>query len=297
MDFREEFEAYEREHPYREFPVQGGRFRYILSGESGKPAIVFLNGLGMQEAWLRYMIAFEREYRVLMMEYPLACETTDALLDAIDALLRELGIVKPILVGGSDGGLLAQLFVRRFPGNVGALVLMTTVTIDSKYCEDTNRENANRYLAKVRLIPYAILKRVLLRLVKTYFNDESETERAYGTSFLKYIASDPAYKQKYLHAVKLVYDGAKQPKLRTEEFAGLRDRVLILHPEKDIFIKEDQQKLTALLADVGAETKTMRGGHLAFVSSPELYIGAIRGFLNRLQLRKDDDNRWTYDDK
>lgn len=102
MDFREEFEAYEREHPYREFPVQGGRFRYILSGENGKPAIVFLNGLGMQEAWLRYMIAFEREYRVLMMEYPLACETTDALLDDIAALLGELGIEKPILVGGSD---------------------------------------------------------------------------------------------------------------------------------------------------------------------------------------------------
>ena len=291
MDFREEFEAYKREHPYREFPVQGGRFRYILSGESGKPAIVFLNGLGMQEAWLLYMIAFEQEYRVLMMEYPLSCATTDALLDAIVALLKELGIEKPILVGGSDGGLLAQLFVRRFHENVGALVLITTVTIDSKYCEDTNRENANRYLTKVRLIPYAILKRVLLRIVKTYFNDESDAERAYGTSFLKYIASDPAYKQKYLHAVKLVYDGAKQPKLRTEEFAGLRNRILIFHPEKDIFIKEDQQKLTALLADVGAETKTMKGGHLAFVSSPELYIGAIRGFLNRLQLRKDDDNR------
>lgn len=92
MDFREEFEAYKREHPYREFPVQGGRFRYILSGESGKPAIVFLNGLGMQEAWLLYMIAFEQEYRVLMMEYPLSCATTDALLDAIVALLKELGM-------------------------------------------------------------------------------------------------------------------------------------------------------------------------------------------------------------
>lgn len=41
----------------------------------------------------------------------------------------------------------------------------------------------------------------------------------------------------------------------------------------------------------------VQGGHLTFVSSQELYIGAIRGFLNRLQLRKDDDNRWTYDDK
>ena len=290
MGFREEFEAYVREHPYQEFPVQGGRFRCILSGESGKPAIVFLNGLGMQEAWLRYMIAFEPEYRVLMMEYPLSCATTDALLNAIAALLEELGIENPILVGGSDGGLLAQLFVRRFPENVGALVLMTTVTIDSKYCEDTKRENAVRYLSKVRLIPYAILKRVLLRLVKTYFNDESEAERAYGTSFLAYIASDPAYKKKYLHAVTLVYDGARQPKLRTEEFAGLRDRILILHPEKDIFIREDQDKLTALLAGAGAETKILRGGHLAFVSSPELYIEAIREFLNRLKLKNYDDN-------
>ena len=142
------------------------------------------------------MIAFDRDYRVLMMEYPLSCATTDVLLDAIVALLKELGIERPILVGGSDGGLLAQLFVRRFHENVGALVLMTTVTIDSKYCEDTNRENAGRYLAKVKFIPYAILKRVLLRLVRTYFNNESEAERAYGTSFLKYIASDPAYKQK-----------------------------------------------------------------------------------------------------
>ena len=101
-------------------------------------------------------------------------------------------------------------------------------------------------------------------------------------SFLTYIASDPAYKRKYLHAVTLVYDGARQPKLRTEEFAGLESRILILHPEKDIFIKEDQEKLSALLAGVGAETKHLRGGHLAFVSSPELYIEAIRAFLNRL---------------
>jgi len=289
MDFREEFEAFEREHPYRDLLVQGGRFRYILSGESDRPAIVFLNGLNMQQAWLSYMRAFEREYRVLMMEYPPSCATTDALLDAIAALLRELGIAKPILVGVSDGGLLAQLFVRRFPEHVGALVLMTTVTIDSKYCEDTNRENAGRYLARVRLIPYAILKRVLLRLVKGYFNDESESERAYGTGFLEYIASDPAYKQKYLHAVRLVYDGAKQPRLRTEEFAGLRDRILLLHPEKDIFTREDQEKLTALLSAVGAQTRILRGGHLAFVSCPGQYIGAIRDFLNGLQRRNDDE--------
>lgn len=70
----------------------------------------------------------------------------------------------------------------------------------------------------------------------------------------------------------------------------MRDRILILHPEKDIFIKEDQEKLTALLAGVGAVTKHLRGGHLAFVSSPGLYIEAIRGFLDHLQPQNYVDN-------
>ncbi len=282
MSFQEEFEAYEKKHPYREFPVRGGTFRYILSGQKDRPAIVFMNGLDMQEQWLRYMTAFEKDYRVLMMEYPLSCVTADDLLDAIAALLKHLNIEKPILVGGSDGGVLAQLYVRRFPENVSALVLMTTVTVDSKYCEDTNRENPGRYLRMIKLVPYAFLKKVLLKLVKTYFNDESEEEREYGTSFLEYIAGDRRYKKKYIHAVKVVYDIAKQPKLKTEEFAGLRDRILILHPEKDIFVREDQDKLTALLVGLGAETRIIRGGHLAFVSSPDIYIEAVRDFLSKM---------------
>jgi len=70
----------------------------------------------------------------------------------------------------------------------------------------------------------------------------------------------------------------------------LRDKILILYPEKDIFINVDQEKITALLDDIGAETKLIRGGHLAFVSSPGPYIGAVRYFLDRFQMRNIDDN-------
>lgn len=282
--FKEDFRNYNQQHHYRHFQWKSGDFRYILSGKHYKPPMLFLNGLDMQEMWLHYMINFERDHRVLMIEYPTSCTTVNDLLDGIAALMKKLHIEKPIVVGASDGGLLAQLYVRRFSDNISTLILMTTVTLDSKYVEDTKKENAALFLTAMKLIPYAMLRKVMLKKVYTYFNDETAAEQAYGRSFLEFIAGDPRYKSKFIHAVKVLYDGTKQGLFRSEEFSAVQDKILILHPEKDIFIKEDQEKLSALLTPVGARVVYMTGGHLSFVCEPENYIKAIRGFLETIAL-------------
>ena len=274
--FREDFRDYNRQHHDRHFRLQDGDFRYILSGAPEKPAMIFLNGLDMQEMWLHYMKDFERDHRVLMIEYPISCTAVNDLLDGIAALLKHLHIEKPAVVGASDGGLLAQLYVRRFPENISALVLMTTVTLDSRYVADTNRENAALFLTAMKLVPYPLLRKTLLRRVCTYFNDESDAAQAYGRSFLEFIAANPGYMAKFIHAVKVLYDAGAKEQLRSAEFSSVRDHILILHPEKDIFIRADQEKLSALLAPAGAKVLYMKGGHLSFVSEPQGYIKAIR---------------------
>lgn len=108
--FKEDFRIYNQKHHYKHFQWKGGDFRYILSDEQDKPAMIFLNGLDMQEMWLHYMIDFERDHRVLMIEYPTGCNTANDLLDGIAELLKKLHIEKLIVVGASDGGLLAQLY-------------------------------------------------------------------------------------------------------------------------------------------------------------------------------------------
>ena len=283
ISFKEEFEEYLAHHPYREHGNSFGMFRYIVSGPEGKPAVVFLNGLGMQEMWLPYMKALEKNHCVLMMEYPESCSTAEQLIDSINGLLHILNIKDPVLIGASDGGVLAQLYVRRFPDEAKALILMTTVTIDSKYCDDTNKEDPKRYLRMVSLTPFFLLRKILLKLVLTYFRGESEEEQAYGTSFLQYIASDPRYKKKYIQSVRIVYDIAKQEFMDPSEFASLQGRILVIHPEDDIFTKEDQDKLSALVAEAGGSTIRLAGGHLTFVSSPAKYIDEIKTFLTQTE--------------
>ena len=284
IDFRDELSAFLKTHPCQEAAVGEARFRYILSGGGDRPAIVFLNGLNMQEEWLRYVEAFEKDYRVLVIEYPNCYHANLALLDGIAGLLGKLGIEKPIIVGGSDGGMLAQLYVRRFPQNISALVLMSTVTLDSEYVAGIRRDlpMMQVMLKTFGLMPFGLMKNKLLSEVYGYFNGETEDEQAYGRSFFETIASDAGCKQKFLGAYELVADMAKQEPFRPEEFAGLGDRILILHPENDIFSGEDQQKLDALLP--AAEVRRMAGGHIAFVMRAGEYIDAIKAFLNRVQL-------------
>ena len=38
----------------------------------------------------------------------------------------KLGIKKPIFVGASDGGMVAQIYVQRYPGEAAGLILIST---------------------------------------------------------------------------------------------------------------------------------------------------------------------------
>jgi len=115
----------------------------------------------MQEMWIKYIEAFETNYRGLLLEYPLTPKTNNKLLDLIAELLKELNINKPFIIGGSDGGMLAQLYVRRFPNNVSGIALLNTITLDSSYVEDIKKESDPKvYQFIFRLIPYYFLKKI-----------------------------------------------------------------------------------------------------------------------------------------
>lgn len=88
--------------------IDGHRLRYISSGPEKARTIVFMNGLEIQQMFMRYVQAFEDEYRVLMIEYPTDTKSNDEQLSVINSLLEKLNIKAPIIVGASDGGMQAQ---------------------------------------------------------------------------------------------------------------------------------------------------------------------------------------------
>ena len=165
MLFRDELKEFDKTHRTLVFETEKGKFGYIISGDENAPPIILFNGLEIRETWIRYVKALEKSYRVLLIEYPLYVKTTDELLSEIHALTRKLGIVRPTVMGYSDGGLHAQFWLRKYPDDISALILISTLTLDSKYCEDiVNKELPHklRYRMLFGCIPSALMKKALV---------------------------------------------------------------------------------------------------------------------------------------
>lgn len=280
MTFGEELNRFSSKYPYQKIMIDGVTVRYVLAGEKESPAIVFLNGLDMQEMWIRYVDALQDTYCALMVEYPVVWDTNQKMVEGLHALIGSLGLEKPVIIGGSDGGALAQLYTYRYPENVSGMVLITTITIDSDYVRNIKKIAWMTSLMKLklRMSHWEKLKKKIVEMATGYFRNEGEQEEIYGRTFFDAVTADPAYKNKYIHAVGLVGElSGKYAPFEKDAFAFLKDKVLLLLPEQDIFTAEDQQRLIAAMTE--PQVKMMQGGHLACVMRAKEYIDEIRAFL------------------
>ena len=279
--YAEEEKEFLKDHSYVEDVINGHRLRYVFSGVDHAQTIVFLNGLEIQQMFMRYVETFEVEYSVLMIEYPTDTKSNDEQLFVIYNLLQKLNIDMPIIVGASDGGMQAQLYTRKYK-DVRALILMATVTLDSDYLEPDRRKPwlAGALATALKLIPWKVASRILLGKVNTYYQGETEDEMAYGTSFFQMVADDPRSKKKLIHAFRMVGELIHEPLLKTSDFECVRGRILLLQPENDIFSKRDQKTIEALLP--APEVHYMRGSHHGPWVLQDEYISRIKDFLNRL---------------
>lgn len=113
--------------------VDGRQVEYALSGQ-GNPVVVFEHGLGgTMDWWAKVFPETSKNATAFVYNRPgygrsdPASTPRDGLhiVDELRALLRSRGLKPPyVLVGHSLGGLYMQLFARRYPGDVAALVLV-----------------------------------------------------------------------------------------------------------------------------------------------------------------------------
>jgi sigma-B regulation protein RsbQ len=97
----------------------------------GDTALVFLHGwCGNREYWKNQAEAFAADYRVIALDQAGHGEsgkdrkawTAGSLAGDVEAVVKELGLKRVILVGHSMGGPVALLAARRMPGTVVAVV-------------------------------------------------------------------------------------------------------------------------------------------------------------------------------
>ena len=282
-DFKKEYDAFLKKVPYQTAVVDGVAVRYQYGGHAGAPVILFFNGLEMQEMWMPYAERLGKKYRFLIYEYPLHTTNADEQIDFAAKLLKALSIEKVILIGASDGGVYAQIFAKRHPESVLVMLLTTTLTVDSDYVRDIRKERFSTpiLLLLLKLVPAKTEMKLLLKKSTGFLACESEADREYGSGFYETVASDLHYKQRFIHSFKCVYMLRDYPLFKESDFEYLRGKIQVLLPEKDIFKKEDQERLADLFGKLDAEILHVPGGHMGFIVQSAYYIDLMEKFLEK----------------
>lgn len=113
--------------------VDGAVFSYVLSGQADGRTLVLLNGgMNTLEMWIDYVDALSTGCRVLLFDYPQQLRTNQELVTGMHAFFQKLSIEKPIFIGASDGGMVSQIYVQKYPGEAGGLVLISTGGMDAE---------------------------------------------------------------------------------------------------------------------------------------------------------------------
>lgn len=141
MSYSEDLKAFAASHKYEDVMVDGAKFHYVLNGRKDSQTLVMLNGgMNTLEMWMNYVDAFSEDYQVLLFDYPQELRTNQELVTGMHAFFRKIGVEKPIFVGASDGGMVAQIYIQKYPGEAEGMVLVSTRRNGCRNLENFEKE-------------------------------------------------------------------------------------------------------------------------------------------------------------
>jgi pimeloyl-ACP methyl ester carboxylesterase len=127
-EYVEQLMRFRREHTPRNLLINGVSWEYLVAGDpSGKPLLLLPGALSTAEsAWRTIALLEKGKYHLVIPSYPPEVDSMSGLADGVAGILRQEVNRKTYVVGGSYGGMLAQVFIHRHPDLVTRLVLSHT---------------------------------------------------------------------------------------------------------------------------------------------------------------------------
>lgn len=239
--------------------VPGGRLGYVLSGK-GRPTLLLFGGAGVGvEGWRQLYPGIERlgavfgwnRFGMPGSDPPRQRQTGTAVLAALRELLAHAGLVPPyVLVAHSLGGLYANLFARRYPGEVAGVLFLEATHPDDREVLKKHETQLVRALGQVLALPQRLIRR----------NVHAELECVEDT--VREIASAGAFPGVPLRVVT----GGRTP------------RGWLMSPAAVAARRAHQQEL-ARLSPMGEQVIAHQSGHFPQLSEPRLVLRVLEELL------------------
>lgn len=282
MSYSQDLKSFQASHTYKNINIDGNTFKYVLSENKNSQTLVMLNGgMNTLEMWMEYVDNLAQDYQVLLFDYPQTLKTNQELVTGIHAFFNKLNIIDPIFIGASDGGMVAQIYVQKYPQEVGGLVLISTGGLDANTIKSLKKKYffAPIMLFYMKHCNYEKLKPRLIKLGMGHIRGESQEQINYARDMFETIFKDYT-KEKDVHITVLLADVMNQTPVTKDDFKALEGKILLILPNQDFFSGKMQEDLIQLMHQ--PEIKYISGGHLSTVLNVDEYVTTIRAFLEKM---------------
>lgn len=272
MDLNSQFDAFQRDYPYREIRRDGRAWRYRVGGTEDGPVVLVLAGATMVPDPLFVVIsALGRGYRVIAPAYPPTRHMND-LVEGVTAVLDAEDITVAHVVGSSFGGYIAQCLVRAHPDRVDKLVLAQTGV---RHFAGPRAMTSLKWM--LQLAPPAAVKAFNWRMWQALLVDLGEDED-FWMALLREILDHQLTKKDLVAVMAAMADftGHHQP---VPGDLSVGRPVLVLASEHDRAFAKQAADVRAVYPDATFHT-LVGAGHGALFTHTGAYIAHILGFLS-----------------
>ena len=220
----------------------------------------------------------EDSFRIIAPTYP-AVTTMVELADGLAGLLRAEGITQAHVLAGSFGGMVAQVFMRRYPKLTGRVVLSTTAA--------PNAELAERYRQQVEMLRAAppelvasVSKPSFLQMIAP-----PEAESAFWRGYVDELFSERLSKEDQISTALCLLDFVENYRLSPDDMKDWAGRILILESEDDAtFDAAARDGLRALYPAALVHTFA-NAGHSPGTTQRDTFFAIVRTFFESGRLQ------------
>jgi pimeloyl-ACP methyl ester carboxylesterase len=272
-DRLEEFQAFRRAFPYKDMAHDEVTWPYLTGGQGEPPLLLLSGALAIPDISWTSIVNFAARRHMIVPAYP-PVMTMDSLVDGIAAVLRHQGIDQAHVLGGSYGGFVAQVFVRRHPQLTRSLVLSHTL---APYPETAAR--LRPFVRLLRWMPMGLVRPLMRRVFRPMMPEWSE-ETACLLAIFDELVGFALDKKDVIGILERTVDysvGSFTP----EDLSGWPGKMLLVFGEDDPATPpEVRQRLASLYP--GCHVHRFEGaGHTTSVTHQDEYVAVIEDFLSQ----------------
>ncbi|MGD2026743.1 MAG: alpha/beta hydrolase [Anaerolineales bacterium] len=263
-------------HPQKRLEIQGITWQYFDSGAGEEVFLLLHGGFADFDMWIHQIADFEKDYRVIAPTCPnLPNAKMKVYSDALHAILTAEKIERVNMMGYSEGGLIAQCFLRGYLAMIDKAILAHTFypSKESRYY----RHNFTMF----RILPAFLTELIFKSLAqpdKEELRHDSTKWLEWFKGYFKELKSKLTKDQIITH-VDLMRDFVTNYHFTPDDFPGWHGKLLITVSEDDVVLNyfEGMKKLYP-----NAETHMFPqglGAHSIALISPEIFNQRVRAFL------------------